>query len=395
MIFPYRTSIQPRRTPYANYALIVVNVVIFLLTYYPHINPMTGPEILRPWAQGFQLFPKDPAWWQFVSYAFLHAGTMHIFGNMFFLWLFGNNVNDRMGHLWYLIFYLAGAAFSGMGHAVLNSASGMPTLGASGAVAAVTGAYLVLFPQTLITVLYWLIFIGTVEVPALYFIVFKLIVWDNIIGRGIPHVAYDAHLSGYAFGIAGVLTALFIGLLPRSTFDLASMLKQWNRRRRYREVVSSGCEPFTGQHAAKVINAKEVKKFAPQDAKTEQIRRLKQQIDSYIASRNLHSATRAYQELVEIDSTQFVSRQSLLDIANQLASENNSAEAARAYEKFLEHYSSYEYIEQVQLMLGLLYARYLDKPEPAKRHLEVAAEKLTEPRQLQMCRAELDRLKER
>ena len=96
--------------------------------------------------------PARPYLWQFITYAFLHSGLLHIFGNMFFLYIFGNNVNDKLGHFGYLCFYLAGAVFSAVGHTLVSS---NPVMGASGAVAAVTGAYLVLFPQTLITIVYW------------------------------------------------------------------------------------------------------------------------------------------------------------------------------------------------------------------------------------------------
>ena len=173
MILPIRTSIRPERAPYANYALIVVNVLFFLLTYWPHINPVTGSaEILRPAALQFMLTPIRPYLWQFVSYAFLHASFMHILGNMFFLYLFGNNVNDKLGHINYLCLYLGGAFSPAL---AIRFCISTPSLAASGAVAAVTGAYLVLFPQTLITVLYWFFFFGTMELPALYFIAFKLI----------------------------------------------------------------------------------------------------------------------------------------------------------------------------------------------------------------------------
>ena len=198
MLLPIRTSIKPRRTPYANYALIAVNVAIFLLSFFP-VESLGGErEYIRHWANQFVLDPRPGHLflWQFVSYAFLHAGFMHIIGNMFFLFLFGNNVNDKLGHIGYLSFYLAGAVFSGIGHTLLSSSS---VLGASGAVAAVTGAYLVLFPQTLITVIYWFFFIGTMELPAMYFIAFKLIIWDNIFEASIAPpvaVAYGAHLAG-------------------------------------------------------------------------------------------------------------------------------------------------------------------------------------------------------
>jgi len=326
--------------------------------------------------------------WQFVSYAFLHGSFMHIFGNMFFLYLFGNNVNDKLGTVGYLCFYLAGAVFSGIGHTLLSPA---PVLGASGAVAAVTGAYLVLFPQTLITVIYWFFFIGTMELSALYFIAFKMIILDNVIIRYTPNVAYDAHLAGYGFGILAMLAMLSTGLISSSHFDLYDMLKQWNRRRRYRDAVSSGYDPYTGRTARR-IKVKEVKQTAEQKKQEKEIKHLRNEINRRISQRNLSAAANLYLELNEVDSSQVPPRQYLLDIANQLTSENKYAESAQAYEKFLTHYGKYEYIEQVELMLGILYSRYLNKPSSAIEHLKAAAGKLTDPGQLKMCREEIAKL---
>lgn len=392
MLLPYRTSIRPRQTPYTNYALIVVNVIIFFMQY--HNDPMRGGMVFRPWVDYFMLNPGpgELHLWQFISYAFLHGsrvsfrqGLMHIGGNMFFLYLFGNNVNDRLGHIGYLCFYLAGAVFSGIGHIMVSGAS---VLGASGAVAAVTGAYLVLFPQTLITVLYWFFFIGTMELPALYFIAFKMIILDNIIVRyGGDYVAYDAHLAGYAFGIAAMLGLLAAGLITSSNFDLWAMIKRWNRRRSYRDVVSSGYDPFTGRAKANEV------KTAAQQQKEEETRQLRKEISKRIAERNLPAAAGLYLEFTRLDSKQVLPRQYLLDIANQLASEKKHAESALAYEQFLTHYSTYEYSEQVELMLGLLYSRYLKEPALAAKHLEAAAKKLSDPAQLKMCQDELARLR--
>ncbi len=104
------------------------------------------------------------------------------------------------------------------------------------------------------------------------------------------------------------------------------------------------------------------------------------------------AAAELYLELMEVDSAQVPPRQYLLDIANQLASDNKQTESAEAYEKFLTHYSSYEYTEQVELMVGILYSRYLNKPELAVKHLRAAAEKLSDPGQLKMCNDELAKL---
>jgi len=141
MFLPIRTSIRPRQTPYANYALVGINIFIFFITYWPHTIQIGGrllPKILHSWAEQFMLYPDSPNIWQFVTYAFLHGSVMHIVGNMFFLYLFGNAVNDKLGNVGYVCFYLAGAVFSGLGHTLISS---NPVLGASGAVAAVTGAY--------------------------------------------------------------------------------------------------------------------------------------------------------------------------------------------------------------------------------------------------------------
>ncbi len=401
-MLPISTSIKPFRTPYANYALIVANAIIFALSYHPVVQPYTRvAEPLRPWADLFMLTPARPHLWQFISYAFLHGSFIHIIGNMFFLYLFGNNVNDRLGHIGYICFYLAGAVFSAIGHSFISN---MPVIGASGAVAAVTGAYLVLFPQTLITVLFWIfVYYSTVDVPAIYFIAFKLIILDNVLARYTPNVAYNAHLAGYAFGIIVILLMLAARLITPTPFDLWAMIKQWNRRRQYRDVVSAGCDPFTGFVPAKRVSAREVPKspdlsavpVADQPIQNEQVRQLRNQITARLSERNLPAAAAVYLQLLALDPAHLLPRQHLLDIANQLASESRHAEAAEAYEKFLAHYAGYEYLEQVQLMLGLIYSRYLNKPDLAAKYLRAALEKLSHAGQLQMCRDELAKLQNR
>ncbi len=393
MLLPIGTNIKPWRVPYANYALILANVFFFLITYSPHYSIVGGarvPEALRAWADAFMLTPAHPALWQFVTYAFLHGGFMHILGNMFFLYLFGNNVNDKLGNLGYLCFYLAGAVFSGIGHTLLSA---NPVLGASGAVAAVTGAYLVLFPQTLVTVVYWFIFIGTMDVPAMYFIAFKMIFLDNMLARTASNVAYSAHLAGYAFGVIAMVLMLATGLISASNFDLWAMLRRWNQRRSYRSGSSQAPGSFSNRVRSRRVTVKEIKKTPAQKQQEKEIAHLRTQIDKYVSERNLPDAANSYLQLIGADPTQLPPRQHLLDIANQLASESKHAEAANTYEKFLSHYSTYEYTEQVELMLGIMYSRYLGQPEDAQKHLKIAAEKLTDPGQLKMCNDELQRLR--
>jgi membrane associated rhomboid family serine protease len=390
---PIRTNIWPHRTPYANYALIAVNVIVFLLTFSPRTYVIGGYGVsvpVRDPAISLMLVPKYWQVWQFLTYAFLHAGYLHIIGNMFFLYLFGNNVNDRLGHLGYLALYLAGAIFSGVGHTLLHASSEAPTVGASGAVAAVTGAYLVLYPQTLVTVLYWFIFlIGTLDVSALFFIGFQMILWDNLLARTPGSIAYDAHLAGYGFGIAAMLALLASGLMESSHFDLWSMIVRWDRRRRYRDMVSEGGDPFTG---GRPVEAREVAKTAADLEKEARVQALRAELSARLSQRDLSGAAQAYVNLMVQDDRQVVPRQMLLDVANQLASEKRHGEAVKAYEQFLLHYRSYEHAEQVMLMLGLLYSRYLAQSAPAIQYLRKAADRLTDPSQRQLCHDELARL---
>lgn len=383
-MLPIATSIKPKRTPYANYLLITINILIFIVSIKYAYAP-NGQRVMVPrdWTTAFTLYPQQPQIWQFVSYAFLHGGLMHIIGNMFFLFLFGNNVNDKLGNIGYICFYLAGAVFSGLGYTLVSAS---PVLGASGAVAAVTGAYLVLFPNTTITVIIW--FFYDIDVKAMFFIIFKLIFIDNVLLANPAHgIAYNAHLAGYGFGVCASIGLLASGLLKSDFNDLWSMLRQWNRRRRFRDAVSDGFDPYKGHAVRKTVDSVE-----KPDPNQEAIFELRGQIGQALNNQNPAAAAQLYLKLLDIDASQTLSRQPQLDVANQLMSEGKWPESAQAYHKFLDQYASYGYAEQVHLMLGILYSRYLNQPEKALTHLQTAKENLSDPSQKQMCRQEIDKL---
>ena len=387
MLLPIRTDNPLQRPPLVNYALIFANIVIFLVTS-PYLSSTDDP---RNPLYSYMLRPDAPQLYQFITYAFLHGGLLHLLGNMLFLYIFGNNVNDRLGHLGYLLLYLGGAIFSGMCHALLEV---NPVLGASGAVAAVTGAYMVLFPLTNIEIVYFIIyFIGVTEVAAVYFILFKLIVWDNIIGPGLSvpsNIAYTAHLAGYAFGILIPLALLGLKLLPHSHFDLWALTQRWGRRQRYRATVSGRYDPFSAQGAVrKPVKASATDAAPPQDPKVTELR---SQISESVYAGDVPRAAQEYLKLLELDPSQILPQQQQLDIANRLMHDNHHPQAATAYELFLKHYHRYPFLEQVQLMLGLLYSRYLNNNDQARTHLTAALAKLSDPNQKKMCQDELNRL---
>jgi len=391
LLFPYGTDNPLRRRPVANYALILANILIFLATFRFRSGNASPDETLI--YNHLLLNPQLPQLFQFITYAFLHANFWHVFGNMLFLYIFGNNVNDRLGHIGYLFLYLAGGIFSGLGHALLND---IPVLGASGAVAAITGAYMVLFPKTLIYTFYWIIyFIGSAQFSALYFILFKLIIYDNVVEpkfAGPSNVAYSAHLAGYAFGVGVPLFLIAVKLLPHSQFDLWALLKRWRRRQQLRQMANQGYDPYSPAPFRKKKVDLKVVSSAPLEPHAEQVMNLRAAVSGAISAADMDVAAENYLNLISLDPRQVLPEQQQLDIANKLMSLGRHVEAAHAYESFIARYEKYPFLEQVQLMLGLLYSRYLEKKESARKHLQAALENLTDENQRQMCRDELDQL---
>src|SRR5438270_456339 len=138
MIFPIRTDSPLRSKPWMNWALIAVTTLT--CAYEAFTDQFRDPT----WINRLQLSGRVPELYTFATYAFVHVGWLHLLENMLALYIFGNNINDRLGHVGYLAFYLAGAICAGMGF-VVSDANGLPVIGASGAVIAVRGPYLALY----------------------------------------------------------------------------------------------------------------------------------------------------------------------------------------------------------------------------------------------------------
>ncbi|MEX0746044.1 MAG: rhomboid family intramembrane serine protease [Phycisphaeraceae bacterium] len=358
MFFPIRTDRRLKRTPWVNYSLIALNVLIFVL----------GAQRLGQ----FYLWPNQPYLWQFVSYQFLHQGWMHLVGNMVFLWVFGNAVEDRLGRVGYLCFYLAGGVVAGLGHAW---AEPVPVLGASGAVAAVTGAYLVLFPLTNVTIVAWFIIIYAFEVSGMVLILFRVITDVVFHVLDIGNTAYVAHLVGYLFGFIVGFVLLVGRLLPREPYDMLALIEQRRRRSAFRRLTKTGYQPWEG--AAGGGSAVATPELSPvAKANQQQIASLRRDVSEALNAHDLPEAARLYRELLDLESHQVLNEQPQLDVANQLMAEGRYATAAAAYELFLKHYPGYSHREQIQLILGLIYARYLHQPDRARELLTAAAARL-------------------
>lgn len=372
MLLPIRTDVSLRSTPWVNWGIIALNIVLYLITSrYPQLVAMA------------RLNPRDPSILSYFTYSFVHAGGLHLLGNMLFLFIFGNNLNDRMGHVGYLGFYLAGAVFAGVGYAVTELHS---VIGASGAVAAITGAFLVLFPRSNITISY---FVGSFELRSIWvmsaFVLIDLL--QNLAGDT-TSIAHMAHLAGMLFGVV-VASAMLVGnLLERDPFDGLALIQRWHRRRVYRDVVSGGYDPFAWRPRAPE------RLPAPGDAKAQQLQELRAEISESLAHHNHPHAALLFMELKQLDPKQVLSRQAQLEVANQLAAQQLYVEAAEAYEEFIAHYRNFEQIEQVELMLGLIYSRYLKRYVQAKELLLRALARLHGEREIELARGELKRAEE-
>ena len=394
MIIPIRTDYRMTRTPWVNYLLVASNVIIFLLGY-------DGSHVGR--IDYWLLHPDLPQLHQFVSSVFLHAGWSHLIGNMIFLWVFGNAINDRFGHVGYLAFYLAGGVLACVGYILLGATA--PVLGASGAISAVTGAYLVLFPRVRVTLLLWFYLVTTFELSSLVFLLFQIVhnVWMSMSAglAGGGGVAYTAHLSGYAFGIAAAATLLVTRILPRDLYDLLGLLRASHRRQRFKRMVDQGFDPFRSgdpgerlreQAWRRRVATRTVSTVAT-DTELAQDMDLRRRVSDACRRNDLHAAAEAYLELIRVSDQAVLPMQNQLDVANQLMSTERHAEAADAYERFLKHYMSYPYLADIHLMLGLIYARYLDQPDRAEPLLRQAAQSLRDPRKQELATSELENLR--
>lgn len=214
-MFPLYDTLRSRRFPIVNWMLILLNGVAF----YYELN--LGDEGLFRFIQTWGLVPSQfasnpaEAWPTILSSMFLHGGWFHILSNMWILAIFGDNIEDRMGGGSYLIFYLLSGVAAALLQTYLSPASSTPVIGASGAIAGVLGAYLILFPRARIASLVPIFFIFTIiEIPALIFLGFWFVSqlfsgWLALQGADVSAVAWWAHIGGFIFGIFAV--SLFAG----------------------------------------------------------------------------------------------------------------------------------------------------------------------------------------
>jgi membrane associated rhomboid family serine protease len=211
-MIPLRDENPSRTTPWVTRAIIALNAAVFVyqvvlgagLTSFVNTYALV-PARLSGGLAGSA--PLAPALATLVTSMFMHGGWLHLIGNMWYLWIFGDNVEDRLGHAGYLVFYLGAGLASGLLHTALQSSSTTPTVGASGAIAGVLGAYVVLYPRARVITLFPIFFFfQLVPIAAIYYLGFWFVLQ---IFSGALSLAYGAtggvawwgHIGGFAFGL--------------------------------------------------------------------------------------------------------------------------------------------------------------------------------------------------
>ena len=203
-MFPLRDSEQSASTPFVTVGLILINLLAFF--YELSLDDFSLNHFLVEWGT----VPRNFEFTDVITSMFLHGGWMHVIGNVWFLWIFGDNIEDILGHTNYLVFYLLCGIVGGLLHVAFNSNSAVPAIGASGAISGVMGAYLVRFPRSRIhTLLFFFIFATTLEVPAILMIGYWFVVQ---LFSGFGHLAmaggdqggtaWFAHIGGFVAGMA-------------------------------------------------------------------------------------------------------------------------------------------------------------------------------------------------
>jgi membrane associated rhomboid family serine protease len=219
-MFPLKDNIPTRRFPFLTVLFIAINVVVWLFVQkagtagneqYFHYGAV--PCDLTGSGPASQCPDQPTTWITPVTSMFMHGGWLHIIGNMLFLWIFGNNVEDSMGPVRFVVFYFVGGFCALALQSVIDPSSAAPTVGASGAIAGVLGGYLVLYPKArVLTGVFVILFFTLIEIPAMLFlliwigeqVLFAALDLSQPAGTTSGGVAYFAHIGGFAFG------ALFI-----------------------------------------------------------------------------------------------------------------------------------------------------------------------------------------
>lgn len=210
-MIPLKDDIPTSTVPFITIGIIGINILAYI--YELSLSPegwerlsslygATPDHLIRPFSQGDRTSPVIPPVLTIVTSMFLHGGLLHLLGNMLYLWIFGNNVEDSLGHFKFILFYLVSGFFAAFCHTLSDITSTIPMIGASGAIAGTLGAYLILFPRANVSTLFiFIIFIKIIKVPAVLILGLWFLIQLVNAGSEGGSVAWYAHVGGFLSGV--------------------------------------------------------------------------------------------------------------------------------------------------------------------------------------------------
>jgi membrane associated rhomboid family serine protease len=388
MFIPLRTDRPPRHKPVVTQMIIAANVLVYIGM---HVVQVSGEADMENVVDRFSFNPHEFRAWQLLTYQFMHDpnSIWHLVFNMLFLWVFGSSVEDRISGAGFAVFYLVGGAAAALGHMLVSK---NPVIGASGSVAACTGAFLALYPRSRI-LMFYIIGGAMFYVSSLWFIGLYFIV--DLLNQGLGFmgfdggVAYAAHLAGYIYGFGVGFVLLATKILPREEYDVFFLFTQARRRAAMRaanRAARSATGPWesatadTGERLAK----RAAEPLSPQ-AKREM--ELRAQVQRLAESQDLHAAGKIYAGILDEFPQSMFNQDRQLELANQLFADHDPQHAAMAYELLLDRFPSVRNVIEVQLILAVLYTRHLHQPDKARRWIDAAKPKIRDSGQTTLINA--------
>jgi membrane associated rhomboid family serine protease len=389
-----------RRRPRACEALLAITIGAYVLVMLIGVlDPEAAKRVID--VLTLQRGEVGSAPWTLVTYQFAHdnpfmgdAGgsgiyrLLHLAFNMLGLWVFGRPLEDRIGHIGFIALYLGGGMLAGAGH-LLDSPA--PVLGASGSVCALVGAFAMLLPRVKIRILVVFILIGIWSVPATWVIAFWMLMdLVGFAGIGSSSTAYGAHLGGYIAGIATGLCLLWFGRTTGDDVDALWMFKQWRRRRAGRAALSRPRPDATtpksnADHSNASGTTMSMFEKDPAVANAHWLR----EIESGMRSNRIEGALQRWRRESADAPEACLPAAAQVDLANHLQSAGDWTTAADAYKRLLHHHPDHAEAPMVRLLLGVLLARRLHRPDEAKTLLEQAQQELDNPDHVRLAKTVL------
>ena len=357
-MFPYFDENPKQRVPYLTVVIIAVNVLVFFLL---NFRPDFEDIVLR-----FGFIPQQFSFLTVFTSMFLHVNFLHLAGNMWFLWLFGDNIEDKIGSGWFLLFYLAGGLAAALLHMFLASPAlaEIPCIGASGAISAVMGGYFVLFPKAKIRTLVFFYYMAKrISISAFVFfgIWFVLQFLYGLLTQaqaGLSQIAYGAHVGGFLFGV-------FAGLVMRNalfsadTFLVPQELKEKEDEKKFDQIIN---------------DAAQIKKD-----KVVELKKFDQEVVGYLKQGNIDKALTSYKLFESYCVPGALKEKYQLWIADSLYKRKAELLSLQAYLRFVSQYPDSSSAAAVYCKIGILCSKNFKNPAEG---IEYLAKGLNKPEQI-------------